>query len=56
MELDLHNREFLQKLREQAYKDMDAVESSTWKRAFGDLAHAANVLDAFWARCEVKED
>lgn len=55
--MDLNSREYLQKLREEASSAARAQGLNTgWKRAYEDLAHAANVIDALWARCEVKED
>ena len=54
--MNLHSREYLQKLREEAKWEaaLDGLNPD-WERVYADLAHAANVLDAFWARCEVLE-
>ena len=54
--IDLYNRNFLIALREKAWEASIAKElqNELWKKAYKELAQAANVLDAFIARTEIK--
>lgn len=45
--------EELRAIREKARLEREEVPNHGWKRAFADLEHAAGVVDAFMARCEV---
>ena len=55
-EKSMFERKELQRLREKAYDMADNyVKSTSWKRAFIALGDAANQLDAFIARTEIKE-
>ena len=48
-------REELKQTEKRAMIMADAVSNPSWKRAYQDLAHACNVLDAFIARSTVKD-
>jgi len=55
--VNLKKREHLQGIRDQAHEAAKTWGlNSSWKRVYEDLAHAANTLDAFWARAEVRGD
>jgi len=47
----LRERSYYQKIREDAYKDEEDALNPDWKRAFVNLAIAADHLDACLARC-----
>jgi len=53
MNADLFTRKELQALRDRAMSLRSLVLSPSWQRAYNDLAHAADVLDAFVARATV---
>lgn len=55
MKMNLQSREDLQALREQALEAAKKVANPSWQRVYWDLAQAADVLDAFIARTEVRE-
>ena len=48
----MFERRELQELRERALQAANDVVNQGWKRAYEDMAQAANVLDAFMARIE----
>lgn len=48
----LFTRQELWELESRALKASRSVVQGAWVRAYRDLAHAANVLDAFHARSE----
>ena len=50
---DMNDRLFFQKLDGRASLAAKNVPNPSWKRAYWDLAHAANVLDAMIARTVV---
>ena len=53
--MDLQKREDLRELREQALKRAYTIPDNSWRKAYKDIANAANVLDAFIARIEALE-
>ena len=48
-------REELQDIRERAVENAEAVKNNHWKRAYKQLADAADRLDAMEARTEDRE-
>ncbi len=51
----MFERKELIELRGRAIEMANVVINPSWKRAYNDLAHALNVLDAMVARCTVEE-
>jgi hypothetical protein len=57
LHIDLGNRSHLQDLRNLAEMSAESVGTNlSWQRVYLRLADAASELDAYLARCEVKED
>lgn len=52
----MKTRRYYIHIRTEALKDADGLPDNGWKRALLDLAHAADVLDAFTDRCTLKAD
>jgi len=53
----MFTRNQLQDIRNKATDGMNTPNiNDLWKRAYEDLAIAADHLDAMWSRCEVRED
>ena len=48
-------REELWRIEQKARKNAQIVANPNWKRAYEDLAHAANMVDACMGRATIKE-
>jgi len=46
----MYNREELWEIGARALREADSVENPGWQRVLLDLAHAANIVDAFIGR------